>query len=429
MQPIRLIPLRAGRTEAWSNGAENNAVVLTYDMSAVLAIWPDAVPSVAYERADGEKYAHPCERDGAVLHIPLTLPDTAVPGMCKAVVTMTNADGKANSTVYYGTVSQGIDTLGDTPDDPAQGVIEQVNNAATRAKISAERADAAADRAEQAATGNIPIASADVLGVVKVGDGLSIAKDGTLSADGVTADEIKTEVDAALAAAKESGAFKGDKGDPGEPGAQGPKGDKGDTGATGATGPQGPAGPAGADAPPYTLPVASADTLGGVKVGTGLRITDGKLDVEEGQLVLVATITIEEEVARFDKTTEQDKTPFKFSAVSLRAHFPPCAYTGNMMISVTFGGDWRKAITSYFLSPYDASSEKHGYSKTWLSNGRWRSGWWTCAKAIGEFSNYYENPVRQEQYGESDGYITMISFIHDKGIPAGTVFEIWGVRA
>ena len=43
---------------------------------------------------------------------------------------------------------------------------------------------------------------------------------------------------------------------------QGPTGEKGETGA------QGPAGPA------YTLPAASAQTLGGVKVGTGLTVDE-----------------------------------------------------------------------------------------------------------------------------------------------------------
>ena len=54
---------------------------------------------------------------------------------------------------------------------------------------------------------------------------------------------------------------KGEKGDKGADGAQGPKGEKGDTG------PQGPQGPKGEGS--YTLPIASAFTLGGVKVGGG----------------------------------------------------------------------------------------------------------------------------------------------------------------
>ena len=424
MQPIRLIPLRAGRMEAWSNGAENNAVVLTYDMSAVLAIWPDAVPSVAYERADGEKYAHPCERDGAMLHIPLTLADTAVPGMCKVVVTMTNADGTANSAVYYGTVKQGIDTLGETPDAPEAGVIEQVNNAATRAEASAERADAAADRAEQAATGNIPIASADVLGVVKVGDGLSIAKDGTLSADGVTADEIKTEVDAALTAAKESGAFKGDKGDPGEPGAQGPKGDKGDTGATGATGPQGPAGPAGADAPPYTLPVATADTLGGVKVGDGLQMMDGALGVApEGIYELIETITVSEEgVIVVERTAEPDGTNYDFKAIFLSCTTPK-SQQGGFLYTYINGAIHADMPSSIVTTDGGGIGQLFAEIKYGMIDG-----YGMGAQNVGTSAPKWRY-VTQQNLPNGEQSIKSLTLRSTVPIPVNTVIRIWGVRA
>ena len=62
------------------------------------------------------------------------------------------------------------------------------------------------------------------------------------------------------------------------PGPQGPKGDKGDKGDTG---PQGPKGDKGEPGDPAALPVATADTLGGVKVGAGLAVTaDGTLSAD-----------------------------------------------------------------------------------------------------------------------------------------------------
>lgn len=99
---------------------------------------------------------------------------------------------------------------------------------------------------------------------------------------------------------------------------KGPKGDTGATGATGAagatgaTGPQGPTGPAGPGVPTggsagqvlakssgddydtewvnqsggggsYTLPPATANTLGGVKIGSGVNVTsDGTISVTGG---------------------------------------------------------------------------------------------------------------------------------------------------
>ena len=97
---------------------------------------------------------------------------------------------------------------------------------------------------------------------------------------------------------------RGERGIQGMQGLQGEKGPKGDTGNTGLQGPQGPQGPKGesGDTPyigangnwwigntdlnvaasgGYTLPVASAQALGGIKVGQGLEITeDGTLSAQ-----------------------------------------------------------------------------------------------------------------------------------------------------
>lgn len=151
MEPIKLIPLHSGRAEVWSNGAENLSVHLTYDISNYLKNWPDAQPSVAFERADGEKYPHAWELDGPVLHIPLLLADTETPGMCKCMITLLSGDGRANTMVFYGSVTEGIDSLGEAPTEPELGIIEQVNLAAAdanAAKVGAENAQNAAEEAQ-----------------------------------------------------------------------------------------------------------------------------------------------------------------------------------------------------------------------------------------------------------------------------------------
>lgn len=140
MIPIKMIPLVAGRAEEWANGCEQYAVHLTYDLKPILEKWPDATPSVAFERADGEKYPHAWEQEEDVLRIPLTKADTAIAGLCKCVVTVTSGDGQHNSDVFHGRVSQGLDTLGEEPDEPMQGIIEQVNGAAVRAESAAKNA-------------------------------------------------------------------------------------------------------------------------------------------------------------------------------------------------------------------------------------------------------------------------------------------------
>lgn len=137
MNPIKEIPLHAGHTEIWSHGAENLSVHLTYDLRPFLASWPAAKPTVAFERADGQKYAHSWSLQDSIVHIPLLQADTEIPGMCKCMITLHSGDGQANTCVFCGHVTAGIDTLGETPSDPAQGVIEQVNAAALRAEIAA----------------------------------------------------------------------------------------------------------------------------------------------------------------------------------------------------------------------------------------------------------------------------------------------------
>lgn len=150
MEPIKLIPLRAGRAEVWANGVENMAVDLTFDLSAQLKVWPDAIPTVVFERADGERYAHVWTLDGPVLHIPLLAADTAIEGMCKCMITLQQGDGIDNTDVFHGMVTQGLDSYGEEPDAPSAGVLEQVNSAAMRAEDAAERTEKAADRIDGA---------------------------------------------------------------------------------------------------------------------------------------------------------------------------------------------------------------------------------------------------------------------------------------
>lgn len=101
---------------------------------------------------------------------------------------------------------------------------------------------------------------------------------------------------------------KGDKGDTGEQGPQGiqgeqgPQGEKGEKGDTGATGPQGPAGSI------DNLPIASADTLGGVKPVAKTDEMTQSVGVDEagglwsmsgagGEWELLHTVTTTEQVA------------------------------------------------------------------------------------------------------------------------------------
>lgn len=138
MTPIKLIPLNKNKVEIWSNGAENCAVHLTYDIGDYLDAWPGAKPTVAYERADEEKYAHAWELHENVLHIPLLTVDTAKAGLSRCMITLHSGDGRANTVVFSGRITKGIDSIGETPEEPLKGIIEQINEAVVRCETAAE---------------------------------------------------------------------------------------------------------------------------------------------------------------------------------------------------------------------------------------------------------------------------------------------------
>lgn len=179
---------------------------------------------------------------------------------------------------------------------------------------------------------------------------------------------------------------------------------------------------------PYVLPVASADTLGGVKVGEGLTMDGEKLMVTEPEAVLIDTIEVQEEVTTIDVNKEPDGTPYKFSYLVIRAKFPPSAKTGNMSTYAML--NYPAELRNYMINPYNASTIRNGYSRFYLTNKRWRGGWWTCVASAGDTAAiYYENPIEMERLGENDGYIKKIRLFHVNGIEVGSTFEIWGVRA
>lgn len=139
---------------------------------------------------------------------------------------------------------------------------------------------------------------------------------------------------------------------------------------------------------------------------------------------LIEEITLAEE-SRVVRSTEPDGTPYNFAVIMLRAEFPASEKTGNIYVSYDVGNN-PASVVSYFISPYKADAVKYGYSKAWVENSRYRSGWWTCVENKGQFAQYYENPVLQDKYSIADGNI--IGFSTDVMV-AGTKITIYGVRA
>lgn len=81
---------------------------------------------------------------------------------------------------------------------------------------------------------------------------------------------------------------KGDTGPQGPQGGPGPQGPQGETGPQGDPGPQGPQGEPGAT---YTLPAATTETLGGVKMASGVSDVSAAPTQEEFNALLASLRT------------------------------------------------------------------------------------------------------------------------------------------
>lgn len=194
-EPIKIIPLMENRTQVWSQGVEQYAVRLTLDLTPFISAWPDGQPAVAFERADGVKYAHAFEVAGDTLHVPLLYADTVVHGLCKLTVAWKTGDAEARTALYYGQIRQTITSLGETPGEPEQGIIEQVNAAALSAEGFAKRAEEAAKRAEAAEGGGVAFEVDETLtlenGILSVNTADVVEEDNTLP---VTSAAVNTTV-------------------------------------------------------------------------------------------------------------------------------------------------------------------------------------------------------------------------------------------
>lgn len=173
----------------------------------------------------------------------------------------------------------------------------------------------------------------------------------------------------------------------------------------------------------YAVKSAMCDGKGAAWTAAEQKAARERMGVDKAY-ELIEEITLAEE-SRVARSTELDGTPYNFAVIMLRAEFPASEKTGNIYVSYDVSNN-PAAVVSYFISPYKAGAVKYGYSKAWVENSRYRSGWWTCVENKGQFAQYYENPVLQDKYSIADGNI--IGFSTDV-MAAGTKITIYGVRA
>ena len=170
---------------------------------------------------------------------------------------------------------------------------------------------------------------------------------------------------------------------------------------------------------PYTLPVASADTLGGVKVGKGLQMDGDVLGVKpQGVYELVKTITLENDVT-------------KIAIGELGGDLSECVmlvYSPATSIA---------SIVNFFA--YDKRGARiTGTSIPGLVSNAAKYVEITLAKKSYGFKAQYRSGTTSAIYGWQDihsvsnGNVARISLeaiATDAVFPIGTKIDLWGVRA
>ena len=391
--------------------------------------------------------------EGHVLIWEVTNADTAVAGN-GTVELMGLADGKKKLSAITKTYIRATTTGATTaPPDSARPWVDQVLEAAERAEAAAERAESAGG---SGGSGGGIVTETDPT----VHDWAKQPQKPTYTADEVNAigkDALPQAIEAALAQAKESGEFDGAQGEPGKSGVHIGPDEPTDPNVNVWVNPKGDgkyiddtltqAGKA-ADArstgeaidklrnekadkteipEPYMLPVATADKLGGVKVGEGLTMDGEALGVEpENEYELIETITIAEDgIVQVSRASEPNGTPYNFKKVVVKNKIMPAGKAD--ALNVWFNNDVQVCTIS---TGAHATSTIYSSARAWKENGVLM-----CQAANGSVAIYGVIATYGMSYGRSvvqtKKNIEKVRFIYatEMNIPVGSTFEIWGVRA
>ena len=180
---------------------------------------------------------------------------------------------------------------------------------------------------------------------------------------------------------------------------------------------------------PYVLPVASTDTLGGVKVGEGLEVAeDGTVGVvPEGEWVEIESITLSEGIHVFERTAEPNGAPYNLDAIKIMVKLMP--EQGGASYHVTgYDKDNKGIVGGMALKVLSANG---GY---FIFNASPLYGFYNCWAASGNQGGPMQliaNSNGQHQTTPTSKKIKKLSLsVYDQAlILAGTTIKIWGVRA
>ena len=176
-------------------------------------------------------------------------------------------------------------------------------------------------------------------------------------------------------------------------------------------------------ADPYELPVASADTLGGVKVGNGLAVDEaGVLEVSpEAEYELIEQVTLTEDTSLLRRDEEPDGTKYKLAAALVlietpedASDFKTSAYTSYESLYVG-----RFALAS-------GNGKRYAYFCSEQNRGIWTGRNTTYNSSTGATVTFHD-PYDMASLSKHDApYIDLVRIYT---LPAGTKVTIKGVRA
>lgn len=178
---------------------------------------------------------------------------------------------------------------------------------------------------------------------------------------------------------------------------------------------------------PYTLPVATADTLGVVKIGEGL-VMDGKTlrVIPDWKWELIEATELKESVNAFARDVEPNGTPYNYKAVVVRANF------ANVVV------DYPESTYGFMANRYEIYCYKAS-RKIGITNSIWgcidNSGCIpvvnccvnanTGSSVVDPFTGLINNT-----YNHTNFQAKPIKDITLNGtLPEGVQISIWGVRA
>lgn len=181
---------------------------------------------------------------------------------------------------------------------------------------------------------------------------------------------------------------------------------------------------------PYTLPTASAEVKGGVKVGEGLQMDGDVLGVvPEGEYELIETITLEEDTSEIVRTSTPDGTAYKCKGMLVVTTCEPNTTLGSNLRLYVCPGINGRHVTScglvFFHTTYKYATKSifRQVQRIWDIYG--------CYGSTASTSEMVGQTSVNSLYTVKDWpYITYLRLFVPSGyLPKGMQIKIYEVRA